>query len=105
MENKLEQVKNVMAKIKAGQATIEKAQSRDFGQNDLLVVMAFNDRGIQATPRVDVFTYNAWLAKGRQVRKGEKGVTIFTFIEKKDGSKTPRSVTVFHVSQTDLLAS
>lgn len=101
---KLEQIKNAMAKIKAGQATIAKAQSREFGQNDLLVVAAFEERGIEATPRVDVFTYNAWLAKGRRVKKGEKGVKIFTFIEKKDGSKTPRSVTVFHLSQTETLA-
>lgn len=100
---KLEQIKNAMAKIKAGQATIEKAQSREFGQNDLLVMTAFEERGIHATPRVDVFTYNAWLAKGRQVKKGEKGVKIFTFIERKDGSKQPRSVTVFHVSQTESL--
>lgn len=100
---KLEQIKNAMAKIKAGQATIEKAQSREFGQNDLLVVAAFEERGIEATPRVDVFTYNAWLAKGRRVKKGEKGVKIFTFIERKDGSKQPRSVTVFHASQTETL--
>ena len=49
---KLEQIKNAMAKIKAGQATIAKAQSREFGQNDLLVVAAFEERGIEATPRV-----------------------------------------------------
>jgi hypothetical protein len=102
---KLQQIKNAMAKIKMGQATIAKAQSREHGVNDLLVVAAFEERGIKATPRVDVFTYNAWLAKGRQVRKGEKGVKIFTFIEKKDGSKTPRAVTVFHVSQTDSIGA
>lgn len=100
---KLEQIKNAMAKIKAGQATIAKAQSREFGQNDLLVMAAFEERGIHATPRVDVFTFNAWLAKGKRVKKGEKGVRIFTFIEKRDGSKSPRSVTVFHVSQTESL--
>ena len=103
MENKIEQVKNALAKIKAGQATIAKAQSRPFGANDALVIYAFEERGINATPRVDVFTYNAWLAKGRQVKKGEKGVKVVTFVEKADGSKLPRSVTVFHISQTDLM--
>lgn len=103
MENKIEQVKNALAKIKAGQATIAKAQSKSFGANDVLVIHAFQEKGINATPRVDVFTYNAWLAKGRQVKKGEKGVKIFTFIERKDGSKQPKSVTVFHVSQTESL--
>lgn len=101
---KLEQIKNAMAKIKAGQATIAKAQSREFSQNDPLVIAGFEERGIEATPRVDVFTYNAWLAKGRRVRKGEKGVKGFTFIEKKDGNKRPWRVTFFHLSQTEPLA-
>jgi len=63
-------------------------------------------------PRENVFTYNAWLALGRQVRKGEHGVRVVTFIvcddkkqEQKDGKKhsyrRPWSTTVFHVSQTD----
>lgn len=101
MENKIEQVKNALAKIKAGQATIAKAQSRAFGMNDALVIHAFSERGLSVTPRVDVFTFNAWLAKGRQVKKGEKGVKIVTFFEKPDGSKQSRSVTVFHLSQTN----
>lgn len=105
MENKIEQVKNALAKIKAGQASIAKAQSKPFGANDVLVIQAFQERGINATPRVDVFIYNAWLAKGRQVRKGEKGVKILTFVEKADGSKLPRWVTVFHLSQTDAMGA
>ena len=65
-------------------------------------------------PRENVFTYQAWRALGRQVRKGEHGVRICTFIPmetkktdpktgevKLDFSSRPKMTTVFHVSQTD----
>ena len=65
-------------------------------------------------PRENIFTYQAWKALGRQVRKGEHGVKVCTFVpmELKDGKaddgtdKTivkskPRTTTVFHISQTD----
>jgi hypothetical protein len=72
-------------------------------------------------PRENVFTYNAWLALGRQVRKGAHGVKVLTWIkaEGKDGNKDAapteangeshafrfaRSTTVFHISQTDAVA-
>ena len=74
----------------------------------------------EITPRVNVFTYNAWRALGRQVRKGAHGVKVVTWITAKPKSaedaqpasaaneqgedyKFPRSVTVFHVSQTDFI--
>ena len=68
----------------------------------------------QILPRENVFTYNAWLALGRQVRKGEHGVKVVTFItcadkkeEQKDGRthnyRRPWTTTVFHVTQTDAL--
>lgn len=97
---KISEIKNAMAKIKAGQETVAKAERGNSAVNDTLVMAAFEARGIIATPRVDVFTFNAWLSKGRVVRKGEKGVKITTFFERKDGSKQPRSVAVFHISQT-----
>ncbi len=66
-------------------------------------------------PRVNVFTYSAWLAKGRQVRKGEHGVKVTTMIPMDRWVKNPstgvkvrreemvpRTATVFHISQTDL---
>ena len=65
-------------------------------------------------PRENVFTYNAWLALGRQVRKGEHGVKVVTFVtcektDKKTGEREsyrrPWSTTVFHVSQTDEVIS
>ena len=41
-------------------------------------------------PRVNVLTYNKWIAAGRLVRKGEKAVKVGPFA-------------LFHVSQTDPL--
>lgn len=61
-------------------------------------------------PRENVFTFNAWKALGRHVRKGEHGVAVVTFIEctkedKETGEKKafrrPWATTVFHVSQTE----
>ncbi len=77
----------------------------------------FMARGIpeaEIMPRENVFTYNAWLALGRQVRKGEHGVKVVTFVDcdekdKKTGEKNgksyrrPWTTTVFHVSQTDAI--
>ena len=60
-------------------------------------------------PRENVFTFHAWKALGRSVKKGEHGVKVCTWIptvstdkvtgEEKHG-KYPRTTTVFHVSQT-----
>lgn len=74
----------------------------------------FTNKGIpeaEIRPRENVFTYNAWLALGRQVKKGEHGVKVVTFVEVKlkdgdDGDaskayKRPQTTTVFHVSQTN----
>ena len=75
----------------------------------------FAEKGIPESdikPRVNVFTYNAWKAKGRQVRKGEHGVKVVTWIDCKSkeidpdtgerkGYKRQKQTTVFHVSQTD----
>jgi hypothetical protein len=64
-------------------------------------------------PRENVFTFWAWKAVGRRVKKGQHGVKAVTFVpvgskedketgEKKAGYRMPRTVTVFHVSQTEL---
>ena len=63
-------------------------------------------------PRENVFTFDGWIALGRVVKKGEKGVKVVTFvtrdveIENDEGEtenksyKKPWFSTVFHVSQT-----
>ncbi len=81
------------------------------------IIQGFKTRGIpedQIMPRENVFTYQAWRALGRQVRKGEHGIKVVTFIKrdkKTEDSETgevklqtysmPRTVSVFHISQTD----
>ena len=80
------------------------------------IMEGFTARGIpedQIEPRVNVLTYHAWLAVGRQVRRGEHGVKVFTRIPigakvdpatgetLRPAGTAARSTTVFHVSQTD----
>ena len=81
------------------------------------IYQGFIEKGIpedQIQPRVNVFTYDAWRALGRHVRKGEHGVRVVTFIEcsktvrdtatgeeKKETFRRPWTTTVFHVSQTE----
>lgn len=77
------------------------------------IIEGFTAKGIpedQILPRVNVFTYEAWKVQGRQVRRGEHGVKVVTFVEMSKTSdddkepetwRHPRSTTVFHVSQTD----
>jgi hypothetical protein len=81
------------------------------------IIEGFIERGIpehEIIPRINVFTYDAWRALGRQVRRGEKGVKVCTVIECKKSERDeatgeekqqvftrPWTTTVFHVSQTD----
>lgn len=89
-----------------------------FSKNDLAVVMAFADAGIDPddiTPRVNVLTYRGWQALDRQVAKGAISLRVTVWIPKKgkkgeessskdDKKKTasmyPKTVSLFHVSQT-----
>jgi hypothetical protein len=63
-------------------------------------------------PRENVFTYQAWRALGRQVRRGEHGVKVVTYVEmakenretgEKQSFRRPWTTTVFHISQTDAI--
>ena len=80
----------------------------------------FADKGIpceEIEPRVNVLTYNAWLAVGRQVRRGETGVRVVTMVRAKSKAgeaseggegegasfKFARPVSVLHISQTDAI--
>lgn len=106
----LEQQTEALARAERGQSV----------SNYPAIFAGFIDKGIpedEIEPRVNVFTYQAWKAKGRQVRKGEKGVRVVTWItkpKKEDPNKRPgetsskegtyrfsKATTVFHVTQTD----
>jgi antirestriction protein ArdC len=78
------------------------------------IYQGFLARGIAESdirPRENVLTYHAWRALGRQVRKGEHGVKVVTFIPstRKDRDTgedikvglRPWTSTVFHISQTE----
>ena len=90
-----------------------RAVGNSSARNYATIISGFVARGISAddiTPRVNVFTYNAWKAQDRQVRKGEHGIKITTFIpipgKKDENGKAeikvrPKTAVVFHVSQTE----
>jgi len=81
------------------------------------IFQGFAAKGIpesEIKPRENVFTFEAWKALGRYVRKGEHGVKIVTFIESKGKEidqdtgerkfiRRPWTTTVFHISQTEPL--
>lgn len=97
---------------------LTRAVSGKSTANWTAILQGFMAKGIDADdirPRENVFTYRAWQALGRQVRKGESGVRVCTFAPikaKRDaqtgeivkpGGKRPWFTTVFHVSQTDAI--
>ena len=103
------------------EALTRAVSGQSFG-NWPVIIEGFVAKGIpesEILPRENVFTYNAWLALGRQVRKGEHGVKVVTFVackgkeEKTEGEtgqdgagkgksyRRPWMATVFHISQTD----
>ena len=98
------------------QQSLTRAVSGQSVMNYGSIFEGFAARGIaldDIKPRENVFTFWAWKALGRRVKKGEHGVKAVTFVPvagKKDaagaeagkGYRMPRAVTVFHVSQTEL---
>jgi len=101
------------------QEALSRAVNGQSCSNFPAIFQGFAAKGIpedEVKPRENVFTYDAWLAQGRQVRKGEHGVKVCTFVEcaskEKDETtgepkhfRRPWRTTVFHVSQTDAAKS
>lgn len=103
------------------QEALSRAQGGMTLRNYETIIREFSARGIPLDdihPRENVLTYHAWRALGRQVRRGEHGVSVLTFIqpaetetpEGDDRKKTrhgsrPWSARVFHISQTDPIAA
>jgi hypothetical protein len=80
------------------------------------IIAGFMAKGIpesEIQPRVNVFTFHAWKALGRSVKKGEHGVKVITVIscsgKKETEGETPKTfrrpwtTTVFHISQTEVI--
>ncbi len=98
---------------------LKNATENDSEANYETIFEGFLEKGIEfedIIPRENVFTYNAWRAMGRQVRRGETGVKCVTYVTAKPSKakadagkvdeegkpfKFERTVSVFHISQTD----
>ena len=91
---------------------LERAQGGLSTTNYAAILDGFEARGIlDAQPRVNVFSYGAWQAQGRQVSKGQHGIKITTWIQCKTKDtdangehgtyKRRKTVAVFHISQTE----
>lgn len=99
------------------QEALTRAVSGQTMSNYPAIYQGFVAKGIPESeihPRENVFTFNAWRALGRTVRRGEHGVKVLTFIEsaskeidkdtgERKAIRRPWSTTVFHVSQTEAL--
>ena len=88
---------------------LTRAQKGASANTDVQVIGFFAAHGIDATPRLDVFTYAAWQALGRTVCKGESGCRLRVWLNSKSGSEGDdegagrgffKNVSVFHISQT-----
>src|SRR5262245_31437468 len=102
------------------QEALDRAATGQSLANWVPIIEGFAAKGIPADdirPRENVFIYHAWRALGRQVRRGEHGVKVVTFVsvdrkpdsadtdgeavKRRAGYRRPWSATVFHISQTD----
>lgn len=97
------------------QEALMRAVSGQTMSNYPAIFHGFIAKGIpesEIKPRENIFTFEAWKALGRYVRKGEHGVKVVTFIETKckeldrDAGepkiiRRPWTTTVFHISQTE----
>lgn len=101
------------------QEALANARNGQSVANEIAVIQGFVARGIREEdiePRQNCLTYHAWRALGRIVRKGQHGVRIVTWIaypERRDADtdevtrpagKSPKTVSVFHISQTAALS-
>jgi hypothetical protein len=96
---------------------LDKARNGNSLMNYRTIYEEFEAKGIppdDILPRQNVFTYNAWLALNRQVKKGEHGVKVCTWVPvtktdkttgEKEKFKRPKLTTVFHVTQTEAKTS
>jgi hypothetical protein len=92
---------------------LDRARNGQSTANYTAIIQGFVAMGVpedDIKPRENVFTYDAWLAQGRQVNKGQHGVKVTSYVEvtkksddpekEPESFKRPRTTTVFHISQT-----
>jgi len=106
-----------MTKTQIQTEALHRATTNQSLANYPEIYRGFMDKGISEDdirPRENIFTYHAWKALGRCVKKGEHGVKVCTYVPVKDKEGNVkrkngkpafmrRLSTVFHVSQTKKL--
>src|SRR5262249_46992117 len=106
---------SIMTKTEMQAEALDRATTGQSLTNYPAIYQGFMAKGIAEAdilPRENVFTFNAWKAKGRSVKRGEHGVRVMTFItiggepdeitgEVKGAHRKPHTSVVFHVSQTE----
>ncbi len=102
----------------SAEEALARAQSGLSLANYPAIYAGFKAKGLSESeirPRENVFTFKAWIAQGRRVKKGEHGVKVVSVIETpiKDEvdpetgqvtvitKRRPWTSTVFHISQTE----
>jgi antirestriction protein ArdC len=106
-----------MTKTELQQQALANARAGHSVMNYAAIFQGFLAKGIQESeikPRENVFTFHAWKALGRSVKRGEHGVRVVTFVdyaaqerdpstgeEKTVSYRRPHTTTVFHISQTE----
>ena len=110
-------VSNPLRRDTERQQALSRATSGQSFSNFPAIFQGFAAKGIPEAdikPRENVFTFDAWKALGRYVRKGEHGVKVVTFIDCKSKEvdqdtgerkiiRRPWTTTVFHISQTEAI--
>src|SRR5438445_12905068 len=103
--------------VRSTEEALTRAVSGQSFSNFPAIFQGFAAKGIpesEIKPRENVFTFDAWKALGRVVRRGEHGVKVVTFIEARSKEtdqdtgerkviRRPWTTTVFHISQTEPL--
>jgi hypothetical protein len=100
----------------SAQEALDRIQQNPSESNYAAVIAGFAERGIpdeDIHPKENVFTFNAWKAKGRRVKKGEHAIKILTWVpvnsKKSDGDEVkitklrPSRCALFHISQTQAI--
>lgn len=98
------------------QEALTRAVTNQGTMNLGLIYSGFVAKGIpehEIKPRENVFTFNAWKALNRRIKAGEHGVKIYVFVPfeetrtdpetgevKVSRGSSPKTTTVFHISQT-----
>jgi len=98
------------------QEALGRATTGQTMSNYPAIFAGFMERGIpeaEIRPRENVFTFEAWKALGRHVRRGEHGVHVSTWVpvaakvdaqtgeEIRPAGRRPKMAVVFHMSQTE----